>query len=144
MSTQETLLHSELGTILEKFGCQAGTIHRFSPDDGLLHLVTSIGIPEPVIAIIQKVPVGKGMAGLAAERNEPVQVCNLQTDNSGKARIGARATGMEGSIAVPMRLAENPGGVAGVLGVAKATPYDFTEEELAALLAEGTRLADRF
>jgi hypothetical protein len=44
---------------------------------------------------VQIVPIGKG-TGLAAERKEPISVCNLQTDSSGDARPGAKATGMEG------------------------------------------------
>ena len=42
------------------------------------------------------------MAGLAVQRKEPVSVCNLQTDASGAARPGAKATGMEGALVVPI------------------------------------------
>jgi signal transduction protein with GAF and PtsI domain len=71
------------------------------------------------------------MAGLAAERGEPVQVCNLQTDTSGVAKPGAKETGMEGSIALPIRF---EGRMLGVLGVAKPTIYEFKKEEIALLM----------
>ncbi len=135
------LAEKELCSILEKFGCQAGTVHLLSAEDGLLHLVAAVGIPAPVLAIVAAVPVGKGMAGLAAQRNEPVSLCNLQTDTSGQAKPGARATRMEGSVAIPMRLEGRPECVIGVLGAAKPTAYEYSPEELAGLLEEGARLA---
>ena len=84
----------------------------------MLALKASSGIPPHIVAIVQTVPIGKGIAGLAAERREPITICNLQTDTSGQARPAARTTGMEGSIAVPMLTAD--GELRGVLGIAKA------------------------
>ncbi|MEQ1631034.1 MAG: GAF domain-containing protein, partial [Planctomycetota bacterium] len=81
---------------------------------------------------------GKGMAGIAAERREPVQVCNLQTDASGVVREGAKLTRMEGSLAAPMLDGER---LCGVLGVAKPVAYEFTDEQTAALMAVGRALA---
>jgi len=92
------------------------------------------------VALIGSVPVGKGIAGLAAERLEPISICNIQTDQSGQVRPGAKGTGMEGSVAVPMLV----GGVLrGVLGVAKVEAYDWTEEEKQTLLEIGERLSPR-
>src|SRR5438067_13208768 len=76
---------------LAHFDAQAGSIHLFK--QGFLQLAAHANLPPSVVAVIETVPVGKGLAGLAAERREPVQVCNLQTDDSGAARPGARATG---------------------------------------------------
>ena len=91
-----------LEEILDAMDAETGTVHVIGAD-GLLHLVHHRGgIPEALMPAIRQIPVGKGMAGLAAERGEPVQICNLQTDSSGDARPGARATGMRGSICVPM------------------------------------------
>ena len=84
---------------------------------------------------IESIPIGKGMAGLAAERREPVQLCNLQTDTSGQAKPAARKTGMEGSIALPILVGDE---LRGVLGVAKPIEYDFTTDEKDLLMRIGT------
>ena len=86
------------------------------------------------------IPIGKGMAGIAAERREPVQVCNLQTDASGVVREGAKMTRMEGSLAVPMLDGKR---LCGVLGVAKPVEYEFTAAQTEALMAVGQVLAKR-
>jgi putative methionine-R-sulfoxide reductase with GAF domain len=121
-----------LAAALAHFGCQAGTVHLLRA--GVLQLDAHQNIPPPVVRIVETVPIGKGIAGLAAERLEAVTICNLQTDTSGQAKPGAKATGMEGSIAVPM-LAD--GKLRGVLGIAKADAYDWpaAESELLTRLA---------
>ena len=129
-------LTAALAATVAHFGCQAGTVHLLR--DGVLQLAAHRNLPPPVVQIIGTVPVGKGIAGLAAERREPVTICNIQTDTSGQVRPGAKATGMEGSLAVPM-LAD--GELRGVLGIAKAEAYDWPEAETAAVLAVAARLA---
>lgn len=121
---------SALAATVAHFGCQAGTLHLLR--DGVLRLAASEGIPPHIVQIVQTVPIGKGIAGLAAERREPITICNLQTDTSGQARPEARTTGLEGSIAVPILQGEE---LRGVLGIAKATAHDWTPEETARLLA---------
>lgn len=127
-----------LAATLAYFGCQAGTVHLMK--DGQLALAAHVNIPPPIVAVVQTVPLGKGIAGLAAERRAPVSLCNLQTDTSGQARPAARTTGMEGSLAVPMLDGET---LRGVLGIAKAQAHDWSEPEKAELLAIAARLAAR-
>ena len=118
------------------FDCTSGTLHRWDGDE--LVLVASVDIPESVRTRIERIPIGKGMAGLAAERMEPVDVCNLQTDDSGVAEDGARATGMEGSLAAPVIGVD--GTLDGTIGVAKPERYEFTTEERERLMAVGRRI----
>ena len=127
-----------LAAALAHFDCQAGTVHRL--EDGALKLIAHAGIPPAVVQIVEAVPIGKGIAGLAAERREPITICNLQNDTSGQARPGAKATGMEGSIAVPMVV---NGELRGVFGIAKAASHDWTAEETELLLAVAARLGER-
>ena len=54
-----------LHAAMEHFGCQAGTVHRV--DEGLLKLSAHSGIPPQIVEIVTTVPIGKGIAGLAAE-----------------------------------------------------------------------------
>ncbi len=126
-----------LAATMAHFGCKAGTVHEMR--DGVLRLAAHEGIPPHIVQIVESVPVGKGIAGLAAERRAPVSLCNLQTDTSGQALPAARTTGMEGSIAVPMLAGD--GEVRGVLGIAKPTAHDWSEDETALLLEIAARLA---
>ncbi len=129
-----------LDQTLSHCSCVVGTIHRLNPSTGVLDLVVHRGIPDAIMDRVRHVPVGKGMAGLAAARRECVQVCNLQTDESGQAKPGAKLTGMEGSIAVPMLV---EGVVRGVLGVAKPTAYEFTAAEKRVLLDVASLVGER-
>src|SRR2546421_5097092 len=88
-----------LDRVLDRFACTAGTIHSLRQQSQMLHLCARRNIPDGLLPRIQEIPIGKGMAGLAAERRQPVQVCNLQNDSSGAARPAAMETGMEGCIA---------------------------------------------
>ena len=124
-----------LGAILRHFAADSGTIHRLG-DDGHLHLrAAAKGLPEPVLEKIRLIPVGKGMAGLCVERNEPVDACNIQTDDSGDVRPGAKQTGLQGSIVVPIR--DGDGNATGALGIANVHERTFTEAEIAELEACG-------
>lgn len=144
------------------FGCSTGTLHfldgvlkdgtdRFAVANGnggsvnadnttapMLHLKAQVGIPEFLIPKVSQIPVGKGMAGIAAEHREPVEMCNLQTDTSGVARPAAKETKVEGSIAVPLML---DGILYGTLGIAKPVPYEFTVEERNELMSIGEEIA---
>jgi len=123
-----------LDQVLDHFACTAGTIHTLGPVSQMLLLRARRNIPDGLFSRIQKIPIGKGLAGLAAERRQPVQICNLQTDDSGAARPGAKETGMEGCIAVPLLAGDQ---LVGVLGVAKPTAYEFNETEIALLMKIG-------
>jgi len=133
--------HAALERLVRAFGAQTGTIHWIG-DDGLLHLAACVGqFPPPVMEAIRVIPVGKGLAGLAAERGTCVTVCNLQLDDSGQARPAARTTGMEGAITAPCLAPD--GRVVGVIGVASVQARTFTESEQASLLEHGRSLAAR-
>jgi putative methionine-R-sulfoxide reductase with GAF domain len=93
-----------------------------------------------VLEKIRTIPVGKGMAGLAVERAHPVTVCNIQTDTSGDVRPGARATGMEGAIVVPILRGHQ---AVGALGIANREERIFSLEETALLTEVGRRIAAR-
>ena len=127
-----------LSRILERFAADSGTIHLLG-EDGALHLrAASRGIPPVVIDTVRRVPIGKGMAGLAVERKEPVNACNIQTDTSGDVRPGAKATGLQGSVVVPILRGE---AAVGALGVANRHERTFTDAEIELLLRAGRTLA---
>jgi L-methionine (R)-S-oxide reductase len=128
-----------LQSILADLRADSATLHAIGAD-GALHLRCAIGIPEPVLAIVAIVPVGKGMAGLAAERKCAVNSCNIQRDATGDVRPGARATGLAGSVAVPVLSAD--GRVLGVLGVATRAERTFTAADERAIASRGLAFFD--
>lgn len=125
-----------LDAILGRFAADTGTIHRLDRDT--LILEAEVGLPPPVVEIVRRVPVGKGMAGLAAERNAPVSSCNIQVDTTGDVRPGARQTGVNGAIVVPIR--DPAGAVRGTLGIGVHREHEYGEDEVARLLAEAARI----
>ncbi len=130
---------ASLEAAISHFGAESGTVHRVGPD-GHLHLTAIVGLyPPPVMDAIRRIPVGKGLAGLAAQRLEPVTVCNLQEDASGQSRPGARATGMEGAITVPC--IDEGGTLRAVLGIANRSARTFTPDEVHALLERARAIA---
>ena len=127
-----------LAWILQHFAADSGTIHLLGAD-GVLHLrAASAGIPAVVLDTVRRVRVGKGMAGLAVERRQPVSACNIQTDSTGDVRPGAKATGLQGSIVVPILHGDD---AIGALGVANQHERTFTDEETELLLEAGRTLA---
>ena len=129
-------MQAELEKIVRQFNAETGSIHLL--EDGVLVLKAHVGLPARVVEIVSLVPMGKGMAGLAAQRNEPVTTCNIQTDESGNVQSGAKATGVNGAIVVPIR--DQQGGVRGALGIGVYRPYEYTEEETARLFDEAAKL----
>lgn len=127
-----------LEATLQHFKADSGTVHMLE-GDGVLHLkAASRGIPEVAVERFRLIPVGKGMAGLAVERAEPVTACNIQTDDSGDVRPGAKLTGLEGAIVVPML---HNGKAIGAYGIANRAERTFTQEETDLLLAIAAHLA---
>jgi L-methionine (R)-S-oxide reductase len=127
-----------LSAIIAHFHADSGTIHMLEAD-GVLHLkAASKGLPEAVLAAVRVVPIGKGMAGLAVERSQPVDACNLQTDASGDVKPGAKATGMEGAIVVPIF---DGGPAVGALGIANRETRTFSAAETALLIEAGRAIA---
>lgn len=134
--------NSVLALILKDFQCVTGTLHRTDAITGLLSLVAHQGIPPFVLDKIQTIPIGKGIAGAAAERREAVQLCNLQNNLEGVAQPTARQTNVQGALAVP--LFDSAGKVVGVLGIGKMQPYEFSDLEIARLNTVGKYLPQYF
>ena len=130
-----------LAAVVRHFGADMGMIHRLrlNPADQHLDLVaTTVGVPEPVLPVARRIPLDKGTAGETALTGKPVSMCNLQTDTSGVARPGAKATGAQGTLCVPVLQSER---VVGTLGIGVRGERTFTEAETEELLAAGRVLA---
>jgi L-methionine (R)-S-oxide reductase len=105
-----------LSEIISFYDCSTGTIHLLEKDTSLLKIKAHQGIPEFLLPKLSTIPIGKGMAGIAAERREAV----------------------EGSVAIPMLIKSK---LYGVFGIAKPVSYDFTKEEIDSLLKLGEEIS---
>jgi L-methionine (R)-S-oxide reductase len=117
-------------------GGVAGTVHLREGDD--LLLCAAVNIPPKVVEVVRRVPRGKGMAGLALERNAPVSTCNLKTDTTGDVRPGAKAVDANAAVAIPIHDAS--GEVCGVVGIAYTGERDLAGAELEQLRADAEAL----
>lgn len=133
-----------LERILADHGCQTGTLHRATADRASLKLVCQIGVPDALHGKIEQIPFGKGIAGAAAAKREPVTLCNLQQDLGGIARPDARKTGVSGSLAVPVFASGSTTCVLGTLGIGMAAPHDFTDDEIRRLESSAREIARIF
>lgn len=131
-------LQAALEAVIAELGADGGTLHVLGAD-GLLHLrAYAPEMPEQILSIIRTIPVGKGMAGLAVERGRPVDVCNIESDDSGDVRPGARLTGLNSGLAVPV---VRDGRTIGALGVGNRAERVFSEAETERLLAAARAMA---
>jgi L-methionine (R)-S-oxide reductase len=138
-ATAEEGAQLALDAIMKETGTVTGTVHLIPRGGQMLELLAAKDIPAFVLDKVRLIPVGKGMAGVAVEKRQPVTTCNLQEDDAGGViRQGARATGAQGALAVPMMVDDQ---AIGALGVATKEPRDFTRAEIDALLEIGSVLA---
>jgi L-methionine (R)-S-oxide reductase len=136
MSEAANAIETWLRQWLSVNGGVAGTVHLRHGDD--LMLAAAVNIPPPVAAIVKVVPKGKGMAGLAFERNAPVSTCNLKTDTTGDVRPGAKAVHANAAVAIPIH--DKSGQIRGVVGIAYMGERDMEQSELERLSGEAEAL----
>lgn len=119
-------LQKWLSKYMMDFSAIAGTVHLH--ENGGLRLAAAVNIPNKVQEAVAWVPSGKGMAGLALERGEAIQTCNLQEDRSGAVKPGAKAVNAQAAVALPVR--DHDGRIVAVVGVAFADEREILGEEL--------------
>ena len=124
-------LQQILTEITGYFQARTCTFHRAIKDHSRLELIVQVGLPPHIAEIAGRIPFGKGMAGICAERGEPVTMCNLQTDDTGVARPAARDTKVEGAVVVP--LINEEGEVVATLGIGKDGEHDYSGDEIKTL-----------
>jgi L-methionine (R)-S-oxide reductase len=122
----DAIQESWLKGFLGEHGAVAGTVHERHGETLLLS--AAVNIPPPVVRATETIPKGKGMAGLAWERNRAVATCNLKTDETGDVRPGAKAVDAQAALAIPVRGAD--GEVRAVVGIAFLGERDFDDAAL--------------
>jgi hypothetical protein len=136
MLNDSAALQLWLGNYLQSTEAVAGTVH-VRQGDGLA-LAAAVNIPPPVAEIVRWVPCGKGMAGMVLETGEAVTTCNLQEDDSGRVKPGAKAVSAQAAIALPVKDAS--GFVTAVVGIAFKEEREIGPEETARFIATASDL----
>ncbi len=127
-----------LKRFLQEIGAVAGTVHLYQ--QGGLRLSAAVNIPDKVQQVVAWVPSGKGMAGLALERGEPVYTCNLKDDRSGDVRPGAKAVEARAAIAFPVR--DQSGTIVAIVGAAFNDERTFGPDEVSQIRKAGASLGN--
>src|SRR5262249_48893553 len=74
----DTSMNRALAELPARHGAIAGTVHVVK-DDALV-IAAAHNIPPKVQEVTARIPLGKGMAGLAWQHDKPISTCNLQED----------------------------------------------------------------
>jgi len=125
-----------LRALLGRHHAVAGTVHVVRGD--MLAIAGAINIPPKVQEVTAQIPIGKGMAGLAWQRDEPIQTCNLKTDASGAVKPGAKAVDAKAAVALPIH--DDSGTVRAVVGLAWMHEQELSAAELAAIATDAASL----
>ncbi|MBC8422406.1 MAG: GAF domain-containing protein [Chloroflexi bacterium] len=125
-----TVLESSLDRILAVMGSGVGAIHLLDETKGVLHLTAWRGIPLDLVAKIDPVPVGSGLASWVIEHGEPLVVPDIATGP--RPLLAIPTGGSRAYVGVPI-LAR--GQVLGVLSVVGERERQFKAEEVALLVS---------
>ncbi len=119
-----------LETFLTAHHGVAGSVHVQRASD--LYLTAAKNLPPPVIAAVLHVVHGKGMAGVAQTSRLPAQTCNLQTDDTGRIKPGAKAVSAQAAVALPVM--DAGGAIVAIVGIAYGHEGEIPPEQVQALL----------
>ena len=125
-----------LRELLGRHGAVAGTVHVVRGD--ALEIAAAHNIPPKVQEVTAKIPLGKGMAGLAWQHDKPISTCNLQEDATGAVKPGAKAVDGKAAVALPVH--EPSGVVRAVVGLAWADERDLPDELMARIAGDAASL----
>jgi L-methionine (R)-S-oxide reductase len=131
-----------LSDFVERHGGFMGSVHLTEPAaEGEMVLVAahnlSVGIQNGA-AIAE---VGKGMAGVTAERREPLAFPDLKADRSDIPHPEDRSSGSRGSVIVPV-LSSDGSSLVAVVGLGFPEPRDFGEAEIATYTSDAERVRE--
>jgi L-methionine (R)-S-oxide reductase len=132
-------LDDALQLVLEHMGCEIGTLHVIEAD-GKLHLrAHSKAVPSDLLEASRIIPIGKGIAGLAAQNKHAMSMADLFVDSQPRLPDLLDAE-PAGAICVPMFKGAD---VVGTLGVATQHARTFTRDEEELLTKAAGVIADR-
>jgi L-methionine (R)-S-oxide reductase len=130
-----------LAGFVERHGGLMGSVHLTEPAaEGEMVLVAGYNLSVSIQNGAAIAEVGKGMAGVCAQRRAPVAFADLKTDTSDIPHPEDRDSGSRGSLILPILSADRSSLIA-VVGIGFAMPREFTEAGISAYAAdaEGVR-----
>ena len=125
----EMVMERSLDRVLEVMGSQIGGIHLLDEATGVVNLATWRNIPAEIVAEIQTMPVGSGIAGRIIEQGAPL-VVPAMADDPDAAPAAKRILSQQVYAGAPMRA---KGRAVGVLGIIGTEGRQFNAEEVALL-----------
>ena len=125
-----------LRELLGRHGAVAGTVHIVRGD--ALEIAAAHNIPPKVQEVTSRIPLGKGMAGLAWQHDKAISTCNLKEDTTGAVKPGAKAVDGKAAVALPVH--ESSGMVRAVVGLAWADERDLPDELIAKIAGDAASL----
>lgn len=130
-----------LTAFVERHGGFVGSVHLAdSVAAGQIFLVAAHNLPARIQNAAAVVPIGKGVAGVAAERREPIVMADLQTDTSGIARPLARASESKSSVTLPVSSPTDPDTLLAVVGLGFDHGREFTDAEIALFMQDAATI----
>lgn len=99
-------------------------------------LVASHRVPASIQNAACVLVPGKGTGGTALQRKAPVNISDIQTDQSGVAPVGSRESHASGILTMP--IIGSDGEVLAVVGIGFEGSRTFTEEEIAAFVNDAS------
>lgn len=127
-----------LSAFLARHRAVAGSVHVVDGDQ--LSIAAAVNLPPKVIELTAKIPLGKGMAGLAWQHDKPIQTCNLKEDTSGAVKPGAKAVDGKAAVALPVH--DQSGTVRAIVGLAWMDERELPPEEIAAIDQDAASLPE--
>jgi hypothetical protein len=125
----ETVMEESVDRVLEVMGCQMGSIHLVNEATGEVSLAACRHIPDEILAEIESMPVGSGVAGRIIEDCAPLVVPAMAND-PGAVPAAKRILGRQVYAGAPMRA---KGRAVGVLGVVGPAGRRFSAQEITLL-----------
>jgi signal transduction histidine kinase len=123
----DSTLERSLDQVLTVMRGEAGTIHLFDEPNKVLRLAVWRDLPPAVVAAMDSLQPGNGLAGWVIEHGNPLVVPDIATDPR---TLTIRAKGSQAYVGAPMRAR---GRVLGILSVMGETGRQFEVEEVALL-----------
>jgi len=122
--------------LLGRHGAIAGTVHVVRGE--ILEIAAAHNIPPKVLEVTAKIPLGKGMAGLAWQHDKPISTCNLKEDATGAVKPGAKAVDGKAAVALPVH--EPSGAVRAIVGLAWSDERDLADALVTAIAGDAASL----